>query len=98
MGIYNKYLVCYDIENDKTRKKFYDEMKNLGLIPVQKSVFYGDLASPEFFSIKKLANELLESETDRCLWIKCNLSESDIKKCFGYDNFKYLEPDGYAAI
>ena len=25
MNIYQKYLVCYDIENDKTRKKFFDK-------------------------------------------------------------------------
>ena len=37
---YVRYLVCYDIVDNKKRKKFADFLKDLGLIPLQKSVFY----------------------------------------------------------
>ena len=73
-------------------------MKDLGLIPIQKSVFFGDLTAPEFSAVKKLAYELLNTDTDKCLWLKCSLDESRIRLCLGYKNFEYTEPDGYAAI
>jgi CRISPR-associated protein Cas2 len=98
MGIYAKYLICYDIEENKVRKKFFDGMKDLGLIPIQKSVFYGDLNNAEFNALKRLATELLDETKDKCLWIKCNLSESGVKECFGYKGFEYDEPDGYKTI
>lgn len=43
MSIYVKYLVCYDISDTKIRKKFSDCLKDLGLVSLQESVFYGDL-------------------------------------------------------
>ena len=43
MSLYVKYLVCYDISNTRTRSKFFDFLKDLGLTPIQKSVFFGDL-------------------------------------------------------
>lgn len=98
MGIYNKYLICYDIESDKVRKKFFDGMKDLGLIPLQKSVFYGDLTSPEFSAVKKLAYDLLNSNTDKCLWLKCALDETCVRQCVGYKTFEYTEPDGFVSI
>ena len=98
MGIYTKYLICYDIEENKVRKKFFDGMKDLGLIPIQQSVFYGDLNNAEFNAMKSLASELLNENKDKCLWIKCNLAESEIKGCVGYKEFEYDEPDGYKTI
>jgi len=39
MSIYVKYLVCYDITDGRIRKKFSDSLKDLGLVPLQESVF-----------------------------------------------------------
>ena len=47
MGMYAKYLVCYDIVDNKRRKRFSDALKDLGMVPMQKSVFYGDLKGAE---------------------------------------------------
>lgn len=66
MNIYQKYLVCYDIENDKTRKKFFEKMKDLGLISIQKSVFYGDLNQAEFSAMKKVVLKMLDPDSDKC--------------------------------
>ena len=52
MSLYVKYLVCYDISNTRTRSKFFDFLKDLGLTPIQKSVFFGDLKTPEVRSLK----------------------------------------------
>lgn len=98
MGIYTKYLVCYDIENDKTRKKVFELLKDLGLVHLQLSTFYGDLNSAEFSAMKLKIKSLLENSTDKCLWLKCNLDEQQIKDCIGYSNFRYIEPDGYESI
>ncbi len=98
MNIYQKYLVCYDIENDKTRKKFFEKMKDLGLISIQKSVFYGDLNQAEFSAMKKVVLKMLDPDSDKCFWTKCTLSDKDLGNCFGYKNFKYIEPDGYESI
>lgn len=35
MSLYVKYLVCYDISNTRTRSKFFDFLKDLGLTPIQ---------------------------------------------------------------
>ena len=45
--LYVKYLVCYDIVDNKRRKKFIDALEDLGLIRIQYSVFYGDLKPAE---------------------------------------------------
>lgn len=55
MSLYVKYLVCYDISNTRTRSKFFDFLKDLGLTPIQKSVFFGDLKTPEVRSLKAAA-------------------------------------------
>lgn len=48
MSLYVKYLVCYDISNTRTRSKFFDFLKDLGLTPIQKSVFFGDLKTRRY--------------------------------------------------
>lgn len=96
---YSKYLICYDIEDDKTRTKFFDKMKDFGLIPIQKSVFYGDLNNAEATSVKRIAFELLDCTADKCLFVKCNLQPEQIRQqCLGYSEFVYVEPDGYETI
>ena len=65
MSLYVKYLVCYDISNTRTRSKFFDFLKDLGLTPIQKSVFFGDLKTPEVRSLKAAAEKWLWSCTRR---------------------------------
>jgi CRISPR-associated protein Cas2 len=40
-------LVSYDIENNKIRSKLFDKLKDFGLRPLQKSVFWGRIRKPE---------------------------------------------------
>ena len=77
-NVYAKYIICYDIENVKNRNKLYKSLKNFGLVPIQYSVFFGDLNKAELSAVKRLIKE--------------------IKSCFGYKNFKFIEADGYETI
>lgn len=53
------YLVCYDIENDKNRKKFHDKLLAMGLERVQYSVFMGQMPKEILTRIKKYGEQLL---------------------------------------
>lgn len=98
MGIYSKYLVCYDIENNRTRTKFFNFLKDLGLQPLQKSVFYGELNAAELRSLAATARESLEPTTDSCLWIICPLKPMEFDQFVGYKNFPYIEADGHETL
>lgn len=87
MSLYVKYLVCYDISNTRTRSKFFDFLKDLGLTPIQKSVFFGDLKTPEVRSLKAAAEKWLDASCDSCLYFPCHLKVEDIRKCFGLKHF-----------
>ncbi|WP_390516707.1 hypothetical protein [Sutterella wadsworthensis] len=45
--MYAKNLVRYNLSNNSRRKEFSDTLKDLGLVPIQDSVFYGDLKLAE---------------------------------------------------
>ena len=98
MSQYVKYLVCYDIPDNRTRARFASKLKDLGLIPLQKSVFYGDLKPAESKALSKIAKDMLDDDEDYCFWFPCHLNFTDMRSCIGYKNFKYDEPDGHGFI
>ena len=98
MSQYVKYLVYYDVTDNKSRTKFSNALKDLGLIPIQKSVFYGDLKPPEARSISSLAKKFLNEETDSCFWFPCHLDLQKLRSCFGLKDFQYEEPDGFKVL
>ena len=98
MNQYSKYLICYDVVSNKKRKKLFDELKDLGLKDIQKSVFYGDMKPAEFNAMKRIVKKLLDEETDHCLWVQCILSKEPIQECFGYKDFSWIEPDEHDTI
>lgn len=96
--MYVNYLVCYDVSDSTRRKKFSDSLKELGLVPLQKSVFYGGLNLPEARSLEVLARKVLLDEEDRCLWFPCHLDINKVRACLGYRDFQYVEADGYLFL
>ena len=98
MGLYTRYLVCYDIECNKVRRKFYDELKDYGLIPIQRSVFWGQLNQAEFTSLKRLASSLLDQDTDKCFWIHTQLRIEQLKQGIGYKYLEVVDADSYQCI
>lgn len=95
---YVKYLVCYDIEDNKKRQKFAQALSDLGLVRLQYSVFYGDLKSAEARAMVRTAREMLKADTDRCFWLPCRIEPERLQDCIGYEDFTYVEPDGHEVI
>lgn len=98
MSLYTRYLVCYDITDNKTRTRFADFLKDIGLISLQKSVFVGELNKAEFNSMVRYAKENLNKETDKAFWLKTNLDEKTVSAGIGYDNFYWIKQDGNFVI
>ncbi len=98
MALYHKYLVCYDIENNKIRKKFFDSLKDLGLKPLQKSVFYGEMNTAEYKGLQRLAHSLLNADTDKVFWLPVALSPEMLKSGVGYDSFFMVSADGSTTV
>ena len=53
-NLVNEVLVSYDITDTKQRTILFNKLKDLSLIPIQKSVFWGHLNRAEENSIKRL--------------------------------------------
>ena len=58
--VYSQVIVSYDIEDNKLRKKLFDELKNLGLMSIQKSVFWGYVLTSEKRVIKTLFKSIVK--------------------------------------
>ena len=98
MGMYTKYLVCYDVSDNKRRKRFSDTLKDLGFIAMQESVFYGDIKNAEITALSNAVAELLDAKKDKCFWFACHLKPEEIRGCLGYANWNYMEPEGHGVI
>jgi CRISPR-associated protein Cas2 len=96
--LYQPILVCYDIEDNKVRKKFADTLKDMGLTSLQKSVFWGQLNKAELRSLKREADRLLNAKTDKAFWVKASLNAQNLAECIGYQDIRLLEPDGYEIL
>ena len=80
------YLISYDIENTKNRTKLFESLKDLGLISIQKSVFYGELQKSEKAVVKKLFEKYC-SNGDKALMTAVNI---DISDTFGYEADEFI--------
>lgn len=84
-----QYLVCYDIEDTKNRTKLSESLLDLGLIRIQKSVFYGKLIKPELKIVKSLFKKFC-SKDDKAFISVSNLL---LENSFGYqkEDFEFKE-------
>ena len=95
--MYSQVLVCYDIENDKKRRKLYEELKDLGLRPVQKSVFWGYLLQSEKRVVKYLLKKYCDKSTDRGFMVNANL-DKNLEYSVGYSKDEFKKPDSFDII
>ena len=72
---FREVLVCYDIEETKNRTKLFEGLKNLGLIPIQKSVMWGTLINAEIKEVSRLFNRYCKKEDDRAFLVETELSK-----------------------
>lgn len=98
MSKYRKYLVCYDIADNKVRTRMFEFLKDLGLVPLQKSAFWGELNYAELKSLKREAFKRLDAETDRMFWIVTQLNPASLKDAIGYENMVYIDAEGNVTI
>ncbi len=85
MKLYNEVMVCYDVEDNKVRTRLFGRLKDLGLRPIQKSVFWGHLNTAEERAVLRLFREELDKATDRAFLVRAPLSEAADRNSFGYE-------------
>lgn len=95
--MYTQIIVSYDISNTKNRNIFFDELKNLGLISIQKSVFWGYVMSYEKRIIRELFKKYCNTKTDKAFISRVSLDEH-LKNCFGYNAIDFKHPEGFEII
>lgn len=76
--IWHEIIVSYDISENKKRTKFYNFLLDLGLMPIQKSLFWGRVLIPEIKDIQnKIAiNEFKFHEDDKILITRIDIENS----------------------
>jgi len=94
--VYTQIIVSYDIENNKNRKKLFEELKDIGLVPIQKSVFWGYVLGSEKRVIKKLFQKYCE-EKDKAFMLNAVL-DKNLDNSFGYKKDDFSHPESFEII
>lgn len=68
-----RYIICYDISNNKQRNQFSKRLKQLGLKRIQKSVFIGKIKKRYNFDLHNTLFSLINTTTDNVLIIPFTL-------------------------
>lgn len=62
-------LVCYDVASNEARRKLFNALKGVGLVPLQESVFWGFLRRAEERQIGREFQRMLDPATDKAFVI-----------------------------
>jgi len=92
--MYSQIIVSYDIENNKNRNKLYEELKDIGLMPIQKSVFWGYVLVSEKRVILQLFDKYCD-KFDKAFLVNANI---DINNSFGYKEDDFKHPEEFEII
>lgn len=92
MAIYYEVLVSYDIEDNKNRKKLFDVLKDMSLVSIQKSVFWGHIKVAEIKMLPHLFAKYCK-DGDKAFFVKAKLSTEILKNSFGYDEEDFEEKE-----
>ena len=74
MPLRTQMLAAYDISDNKARKELTERLKDLGLVPIQKSVMWGYLSKAEQSTAMRCFEALIE-KNDRAFLIRTNLTD-----------------------
>lgn len=94
---YTQVIIAYDIADNKKRIKFYETLKDFGLLPIQKSVFWGYILPSERKSIISVYKEFCDIKSDNVIMVNAAL-EQNIQDCFGYTKEFFRKPDDFDII
>lgn len=83
------YFISYDIEDNKSRTKLFERLKDFGLKPIQKSLFYGELSRAEKVAIKGILSKHC-GKNDKALIATVNL---DFNDTIGHDKSDFEKPE-----
>ncbi len=79
-----EYLISYDITDNRSRSKLYNELSKYGLKSVQNSVFWGFLTSGEFEAVKRLLHVIVAADTDKVFVGRTNFHGNSLRYTFGH--------------
>lgn len=75
------YIVSYDISNSNNRTELNKFLKECGLLPIQKSVFFGELSPKGKESLIKESKKFFNNKKDSLLFISlCSHDFSSFKR------------------
>jgi len=77
--LHNEVLVSYDIEDNRNRRQLFQKLKELGLVPIQKSVFWGHVNAAEEASVVRMLRDYSEVG-DRAFIVRVKLSAQIAEK------------------
>ena len=95
--MYSQIIVSYDISNTKKRNKLFEELKDLGLVSIQKSVFWGYVLVSEKRIIKELFKIYCEKDIDKAFMSNVSL-DKDFNNSFGYSKEDFKHPESFEII
>lgn len=95
--MYSQIIVSYDISDTKNRNKFFEELKDVGLVSIQKSVMWGYVLLSEKRVIKQLFKKYCQIETDKAFIVNVTL-DKDLNDSFGYDEDDFKHPESFEII
>ncbi len=71
-------IIAYDIENNKTRTRLFNQLKDVGMVSVQKSVMWGRLLPADIALTKRILKQELNKGSDKAFILISKLSENAI--------------------
>lgn len=69
-------LIAYDIESNKARTRLFNQLKDVGMVSVQKSVMWGRLLPADIKLAKRILANEIDSATDKAFVMVSKMSEN----------------------
>lgn len=92
--IFHEYMIAYDIEDNKIRRKVFKKLESYGLRNIQFSIFWGFLQGPEIKSIQRFIEQTI-AETDKVIFLEVDMRKH---RSLGYSSEYFNKPNGYEII
>lgn len=91
-------IVSYDVSVTRTRTKLFKKLKAFGLLPLQKSVFWGRVLPAEKQAIRRLFDELLDKKTDSAFIMESNIVRYIDKWSFNLPDKSFFEEKSFEVL